>query len=126
MEVVVTFVLVVALGAVTGASWWTHRGNGIESAVLTSARTGGFGRPVPDSTFSGPVRCDVLRPGGFEGADVYLCTIYETHGWRQPVLAAMVDGHLHTHKTDPKLIPPIPKSPPPPPWTPTGWEWHSP
>jgi hypothetical protein len=102
--------------AVAALLWWlNHRLTPIEAAMLTAARHGQFQPPIRGQSYTGGIECRVDRPHAFHGADVYLCAIDETGGWREWEWGAMLDGRLHTHATDPGAIPTI-TGPWDPPW----------
>lgn len=89
-------------------AWWqTHRVTGIEAAMLAAARSGQFQGPVDGNSYTGDIECRVDRPHAYHGADIYLCKIGETGGWSEWQWGVLVAGKLHTHATDPKVIPTI-------------------
>jgi hypothetical protein len=81
----------------------------VARAMLSEAKAGKFQAPPKGSHYAAPVECRVDSAHGFHGRPVYLCKIsvsklgyghlYEWGAWYR--------GSLHTHNTDPTLIPTI-------------------
>jgi hypothetical protein len=87
----------------------------IEVAMLAAAREGEFPFPAGvESDYTGAVECRVDRPNAFRGTDVYLCALNLTNGARQFEWGALIEGDLHTHRTDPRI--PTITGPFDPPW----------
>jgi len=83
--------------------------------MLAAGRDGEF--PFPsgiDTDYTGAVECRVDSPNAFRGEDVYLCALDLTNGARQWEWGALVEGELHTHRTDPRI--PTITGPWDPPW----------
>jgi D-alanyl-D-alanine dipeptidase len=97
------------LAALGGLIWWAQRPTSVERAVWDAAQDGAFPftDPAAASRYAGTVDCQIYDQAAFEGHDLYICKLglegVENGG--QYVLAALVDGELHTHDTDPALIP---------------------
>lgn len=108
--------LALAVGGLVTVWLRSHQVVGVGAAMVSAARAGTFGPPAPDSSFNGAVDCRVDKPNAFHGADIYLCRIGETHGWNLWEWGAVVNGDLHTHATDPGLIPREPRYGWDPPW----------
>lgn len=89
----------------------------LQRAMLVEAQAGHFQAPPHGYSYGRPVECRVDRPHAFHGADIYLCKIavrklsyaflWEWGAWS--------GGRLHTHASDPGLIPTI-TGPFDPPW----------
>jgi hypothetical protein len=105
----------IALAIVALIAWAIRRPTPIEAAMMAAARNGQFQPPVTGQAYTGAIDCRVDRADAFHGADIYLCAIDETGGWREWEWGAMLNGRLHTHRTDPKDIPTI-TGPWDPPW----------
>ena len=89
----------------------------LESDVLRQARAGRFQAAPKGYHYGRPIECRIDRPKGFHGADIYLCKIAivklpYAFLWEW---SAYYKGQVHTHRTDPKLIPTI-TGPFDPPW----------
>jgi hypothetical protein len=85
--------------------WLPHHPTPIERAMLVAARSGQFGPPVAHNSYTGKIMCHVYKADGFHGADIYYCEIGETNDWWQWETGALLKGELHTHYSDPELIP---------------------
>jgi len=102
----VSLALLAALG---GLIWWIHRPTSIEAAVWDAAQEGAFPftGPAAALSYTGAVDCQIYDQAAFQGHDLYICKLglegVENGG--QYVFAALVDGELHTHDSDPVLIP---------------------
>jgi hypothetical protein len=86
--------------------WLANRPTAIESTVLSEAETGAF--PLEgDYTYDGQVECRVEDVEAFHGEDLFICRLglNGVDAGGQYVYAALVDGVLHTHQTDPADIP---------------------
>ncbi|MGZ4132899.1 MAG: hypothetical protein ACXVWF_07615 [Actinomycetota bacterium] len=83
----------------------------IEAAMLGAIRLGNV-FPLPHSGYTGGVTCRLERPGGFHGADLYLCAFDLMNGSHQFEWGAVLNGYLHTHRSDPGHIPSAPRNPP--------------
>ena len=99
--------LIVALSVtLVGMIWLVGRPTSIEKAVLSEAEAGVF--PLEgDFTYDGQVECRVEDVNVFHGEDLFLCRLglNGVDAGGQYVYAALVDGVLHTHQTDPTDIP---------------------
>lgn len=94
-------------GRCSEPGWWVKQA--VQANMLREARAGDFQAPPKGYEYGQPVECRVDRPNAFHGGNVYLCKIavlkmpyaflWEWGAWYH-------DG-LHTHRTDPKLIPTI-------------------
>ena len=81
----------------------------VAKAMLKEAQAGRFQPPPSGHLYQGPVDCRIDQRRGFHGNAIYLCKIgisgmpdghlYEWGAW--------ANGRLHTHATDPKLIPTV-------------------
>jgi hypothetical protein len=103
----VLLILPVAL-FVVGWIWLVHRPSEVERAVGSAAEAGAF--PIAGGhTYNGQVECRVEETGAVHGQDLYLCKLgLEGLGdvpGGQYLYAAIVDGSLLTHRTNPGLIP---------------------
>src|SRR5262245_25267584 len=103
----VLLILLLAVFVTAGWIWLVHRPSGIEKAVQ-SASAAGFIPNARSYAYNGEVECRVEQAEGFLGQDLYVCKLglegFDAQGG-QYVYAAMVDGSLYTHKTNPNLIP---------------------
>jgi hypothetical protein len=104
---VALMLLIVALSVtLVGMIWLVGRPTAIEKAVLSEAEAGVF--PLEwDLTYDGQVECRVEDVNAFHGEDLFLCRLglNGVDAGGQYVYAALVDGVLHTHQTDPTDIP---------------------
>jgi len=82
--------------------------------MLAAGRDGEFPFPAINAEYTGAVESRVDRPNAFRGAEVYLCALNLTNGARQWEWGALVEGELHTHRTDPRI--PTITGPWDPPW----------
>jgi hypothetical protein len=83
--------------------------------MLAAGRDGEFPFPAGiEAEYTGAVECRVDRPNAFRGEDVYLCALNLTNGARQWEWGALVEGELHTHRTDARI--PTITGPWDPPW----------
>jgi hypothetical protein len=99
----------------------TPSADAVGAAMLALAQAGRFQHPPDGMRYAAPVDCRVDDPHGLDGAPVYLCAISMVgqgpaggHLWEW---GALVDGALHTHRSDPAQIPTI-TGPWDPPWQP--------
>jgi hypothetical protein len=97
-----------ALFVIIGWIWLVHRPNEVEGAVRSAAEAGAF--PIGGGyTYNGEVECRVEEEGTVRGQDLYLCKLglegLDDVPGGQYLYAAVVDGSLYTHKTNPHLIP---------------------
>ncbi len=93
---------------VVGWIWLVHRPSEVERAVRSAAEAGAF--PIGGGyTHNGEVECRVEEEGTVHGQDLYLCKLglegLDDVPGGQYIYAAVVDGSLYTHKTNPNLIP---------------------
>jgi hypothetical protein len=77
--------------------------------MLNEAQGGQFQAPPNGHHYTAPVDCRVDKPHAFHGQPIYLCKISISklpygHLWEW---GAWLDGRLHTHASDPTLIPTI-------------------
>jgi hypothetical protein len=99
---------VLLIGLIFLGVWWfwlPHHPTPIERAMLAAARSGEFGPPVDHNSYTGTIMCRVYKANSFHGADIYYCEIGETNDWWQWETGALLNGELHTHYSDPMLIP---------------------
>jgi hypothetical protein len=88
----------------------TPSAEAVGAGMLALAQADRFQRAPAGTTYDGPVDCRVDDPHGFDGHPVYLCAIALVgqeptgHLWEWGTL---VEGTLHTHRTDPTEIPTI-------------------
>jgi hypothetical protein len=93
---------------VVGWIWLVHRPSEVERAVRSAAEAGAF--PIGGGyMYNGEVECRVEEVGAVHGQDLYLCKLGlegldEVPGG-QYIYAAIVDGRLYTHRSNPILIP---------------------
>lgn len=104
---IVPLVALVAL-LVVGWIWLAQRPIEVERAVRSAAQAGMF--PIGGGyTYNGEVECRVEEEGTIHGEDLYLCKLglegLDDVPGGQYIYAAVVDGSLYTHKTNPVLIP---------------------
>jgi hypothetical protein len=99
----------------------TPSAEAVGAGMLALAQAGRFQRPPDGMRYDAPTDCRIDVPHGFDGAPVYLCAISLVGkglaGGRLWEWGALVDGTLHTHRTDPAKIPTI-TGPWDPPWQP--------
>jgi hypothetical protein len=101
LDVVKKVALLLLMGALSVTLvwmiWLANRPTAIESTVLSEG----------DYTYDGQVECRVEDVEAFHGEDLFICRLglngVDVGG--QYVYAALVDGVLHTHQTDPADIP---------------------
>jgi hypothetical protein len=81
----------------------------VAKAMLAEAQAGRFQPPPSGHHYQGPVDCRVDTPNGFHGNAIYLCKIGISGTQRGHLYewGAWAGGRLHTHATDPKLIPTV-------------------
>ena len=86
--------------------WLANGPTAIERAVLSEAERA-LSRPKGDYTYDGQVECRVDDAETFHGQDLFICRLglNGVNAGGQYVYAALVDGVLHTHQTDPTDIP---------------------
>jgi hypothetical protein len=93
----------------------------VDAAMLAPAQAGRFQHPPPGMEYDVPTECRIDEPNGFDGHPVYLSAISivgsAPAGGYLWEWGALVDGTLHTHRTDPCEIPTI-TGPWDPPWQP--------
>lgn len=99
----------------------TPSADAVGAGMLALAQAGRFQPPPEGMSYDAPTECRVDEPHGFHGSPVYLCAMSLVgegsaggHLWEW---GALVDGTLHTHRTDPAEIPTI-TGPWDPPWQP--------
>ena len=100
-------IAITVLSIIVGWIWLVHRPSEVEKAVQAAAEAGAF-PPAVGYMYSGDVDCRVEEVEAFLGHDLYLCKLgfkgLDVPGG-QYIYAAIVDGKLHTHQTDPAEIP---------------------
>ena len=101
----VLVLLVATLLVIVAWIWLANRPSEIERAVISAAEAGDF--PLATGySYNGQIDCRVANPRAFRGQDVFVCklglSVPDDGG--QYVYAALVDGELHTHETDPDAI----------------------
>jgi hypothetical protein len=93
----------------------------VDASMLAVAQAGKLPRLPPDVSYDNTIECRVDQPDAFDGGPIYLCALglrSSVPGGHQWVWGALIDGTLHTHRTDPDVIPTI-TGPWDPPWLPT-------
>jgi len=105
MRKALLLLLVAALAVIVAWIWLANRPSEIETAVLSSAEAGDFPLTM-GSSYNGQIECRVADPHGFRGRDVFVCKLglsgIDDGGLY--VYAALLNGALHTHETDPNAI----------------------
>ena len=103
----VALLLLATLSVTSAWIWLANRPSEIEKAVMSAAEAGAFPLATGNS-YDGHIDCRVSEPNAFHQQDLFLCKL-GLNGLGglggQYVYAAMLDGELHTHDTDPGAIP---------------------
>jgi hypothetical protein len=106
MRKLLLLLFVVALTVIVAWIWLANRPSEIERAVLSTAEAGEF--PLTTGySYNGQIECRVEDIEAFHGEDLFICRLglNGVDAGGKYVYAALVDGVLHTHQTDPAEIP---------------------